>query len=166
MPSSCVFSQSSIVCVLLLGLLVTAPSAVAGDGEPKHEAGAAAEITGLLRDFLANVGEAATHERFWTTDLVYTSSGGEVRSKQDIMKGFDQLPPGGSMPAAPEPGYSAEDILVRRYGDSAALTFRLVAHAGDGSRTDYRNSGMFVLRDGRWQAVTWQATRVPVEPSK
>ena len=43
----------------------------------------------------------------------------------------------------------------------AALTFRLVARAADGTTQHYRNSGTFLLRDGRWQAITWQATKVP-----
>ncbi|MBA2237603.1 MAG: nuclear transport factor 2 family protein [Lysobacter sp.] len=166
MPVFRVFFQPAVACALLLGAYLFAPAAAAGGGEPQREAGAAAQITGLLRDFLASVGEAATHDRFWAADLVYTSSGGEVRSKQDIMKGFDPSADSVAAPAAPDPAYGAEDILVRQYGDSAALTFRLVAHAADGSRTDYRNSGMFVLRDGRWQAVTWQATRGPAEPGK
>ena len=67
-------------------------------------------------------------------------------------------------PAAPSVTFTAEDIRVRPYGDTAALTFRLVQHGPDGQVATYRNSGMFVRRDGRWQAVTWQATKVP-EPA-
>jgi hypothetical protein len=38
---------------------------------------------------------------------------------------------------------------------------------GPGDKTQtYRNSGMFVRRDGRWQAVTWQATKVPEPEAK
>lgn len=129
-----------------------------------------AEITALLTSFLSpeqNPTRAA-HERFWADDLVYTSSAGKVTNKAEILKSFDEPLKGEAAKDAhaeePEPVYSAEDILVRSYGekgDMAALTFRLVARDADGSVQSYRNSGTFLLRDGRWQAVTWQATKVP-----
>ena len=65
-----------------------------------------------------------------------------------------------------QPTYSAEDIVVRPYGSTAALTFRLVAHNPDGTVQYYRNSGTLLLRDGRWQVVTWQATKVPPPEKK
>lgn len=151
--------------VLLLGMLLAAPVA-AHDGDPVDESRVVARITAMLQDFLANVGEAAAHDRFWAADLVYTSSGGVMNSKPGIMKGFDTPPASPAPPAEPEVRYSAEDILVRPFDDSAALTFRLVAHAADGTRTEFRNSGMLVNRDGQWQVVTWQATRIPAESSR
>ncbi len=132
-----------------------------------------ADITALLTGFLSpeqNPTRAA-HERFWADDLVYTSSAGKVTTKAEILKSFDEPSeekPG--MPAEPEPVYSAEDVLVRSYGaggdrgEMAALTFRLVAQQADGTKEVYRNSGTFLFREGKWQAITWQATRVP-DPS-
>lgn len=122
------------------------------------------EITALLTSFLSpeqNPTRAA-HERFWADDLIYTSSAGKVTNKAEILKSFDE--PSKTEPGKvpePEPVYSAEDILVRPYGEMAALTFRLVARAADGSVQNYRNSGTFLRRDGKWQAITWQATKVP-----
>lgn len=116
-----------------------------------------AEITQLLAWFLApeNNPVAATHQRFWADDVVYTSSGGVVRDKREIMASFE-----GDAPRSDDTAWSAEDILVRPYGDAAALTFRLVGRAADGKITRYRNSAMFLKRDGEWRAVTWQATRI------
>ncbi len=123
-----------------------------------------AEITALLTNFLSpgqNPTRAA-HERFWADDLVYTSSAGKVTNKAEILASFDAAPKAEpQQPAEPEPVYSAEEILVRPYGEMAALTFRLVARAADGSVQYYRNSGTFLRRDGRWQAITWQATKEP-----
>lgn len=123
-----------------------------------------AEIAALLTSFLSpeqNPTRAA-HERFWAEDLVYTSSAGKVTNKAEILASFDEAPAAEPKHSAePEPVYSAEDVLVRPYGEMAALTFRLVARAADGSVQTYRNSGTFLLRDGRWQAITWQATKVP-----
>ncbi len=123
-----------------------------------------AEITTLLTNFLSpeqNPTRAA-HERFWADDLVYTSSAGKVTNKAEILASFDEAPAAVAQKTAePEPVYSAEDILVRPYGEMAALTFRLVARAPDGTTQFYRNSGTFLRRNGQWQAITWQATRVP-----
>jgi hypothetical protein len=124
-----------------------------------------AAITSLLQEFLAKNDEAAQHQRFWAEDLVYTSSAGEVTSKAEIMKSFTAPPPepkdGKAQPAEPASVYSAEEVLVRAYGNVAALTFRLVRRSADGKTQNYRNSGTFLYRNGKWQAITWQATKVP-----
>ena len=121
-----------------------------------------AEVTQLLTWFLApeNNPRAATHQRFWAEDVVYTSSSGVVRSKAEILASFD-----GSERPADEMRWSAEDVLVRPYDDAAALTFRLVGRSADGSAMLYRNSAMFLKRDGEWHAVTWQATRIQETPT-
>jgi len=87
-------------------------------------------------------------------------------SKADIMKSFADKPKteSGKQPEV-GPVFTAEEILVRPHGDMAALTFRLVEHDPDGKISYFRNSGTFLLRHGKWQAITWQATRV-AEPGK
>ena len=122
------------------------------------------EITAMLNTFLTpavnNTG--AGHERFWADDLVYTSSSGKVMSKADILKSFAEDAKGDTADKdKPGPVFTAEDVLVRPYGNMAALTFRLVEHDPDGEISYFRNSGTFLLRNGKWQAITWQATRVP-----
>jgi hypothetical protein len=37
----------------------------------------------------------------------------------------------------------------------------LVSKEAKGETTFNRNSGTFVYRDDKWQAITWQATKVP-----
>ncbi len=143
-----------------------------------------AAITALLQEFLAKNSERAQHDRFWADDLVYTTSGATVKTKAEIMKSFDAdktapakpLPadakqsagqrPAGQQAGTVQPTYAAEDIVVRPYGSTAALTFRLVAHNPDGTVQYYRNSETLLLRDGRWQVVTWQATKVPPPEKK
>jgi hypothetical protein len=153
----------------ILALLFALPGLLAAIAA--HAAGATApdaqqtrsDIATLLTTFLTPAvnNTRAGHERFWADDLVYTSSAGKVMRKADIMKSFADQPeakPG----AQPEPGpvFTAEDILVRPYGDMAALTFGLVEHDPDGKISHFRNSGTFLWRRGMWQAITWQATRV------
>ena len=129
---------------------------------------ARAEITALLTSFLSPEQNStrAAHERFWADELVYTSSAGEVTNKAEILKSFDEVPRAGTAKESEaEPVYSAEDILVRSYGERgemAALTFRLVARAADGTIQSYRSSGTLLRRGGQWQAITWQATKVPL----
>jgi len=142
----------------LLALIATAaPPARAAESSET-----VAEITQLLHWFLApdNNPRPPTHQRFWAEDVVYTSSTGIVRRKADILASFD-----GSERPVDKIRWSAEDVLVRPYGDAAALTFRLVGRATDGSVTLHRNSAMFLKRDGEWRAVTWQATRIQDTPT-
>ena len=142
----------------LLALIATAalPARAAESSET------VAEITQLLHWFLDpdNNPRPATHQRFWAEDVVYTSSSGIVRRKADILASFD-----GSERPVDKIRWSAEDVLVRPYDDAAALTFRLVGRATDGSVTLHRNSAMFLKRDGAWRAVTWQATRIQDTPT-
>ena len=140
--------------------------AYAVDANPPNAARTRSEIATMLTTFLTPAvnNTAAGHERFWADDLVYTSSAGKVMSKADIMKSFAEEPKAeASDPAKPGPVFTAEDILVRPYGNMAALTFRLVEHDPDGKLSYFRNSGTFLLRNGKWQAITWQATRVAAQ---
>ena len=45
------------------------------------------------------------------------------------------------------------------------VAFRLVATTpgtdGKSTRQDYYNTGTFHRREGRWQVVAWQATKIP-----
>jgi len=154
--------RKPLLAMALAGLVATT-AVSAGDARPSEAADTRTQITTLLTNFLTPAvnNSPAGHDRFWADDLVYTSSKGEVMRKPDIMKSFADAPkPAPGAKPQPEPTYTAEDILVRPYGDAAALTFRLVVHEAKGKVSYYRNSGMFVKRAGKWQAVTWQATKV------
>lgn len=124
----------------------------------------AAELTKLLNEFLAGAsrGDAAVHERFWADDLIYTRSAGRRVTKADVLREVRNAP-------APNPGdpatvYTAEDIRIQQYGDTAIVAFRLVAttdSAGTKLVQNLLNSGTFVKREGKWQVVNWQSTRMP-----
>ena len=127
----------------------------------------AAELTKLLQDFLAGAGrnDVAMHDRFWAEELIYTSAKGRRKGKADIMRELRADP-------AAKPGdettiYTAEDIRVQQFGGTAIVAFRLVAtsdKAGAKTVTNYLNTGTFLKRDGKWQAVGWQATTMPATP--
>lgn len=123
----------------------------------------AAELTQLLEDFLdgASRNDVAAHERFWADDLVYTSSAGTRTNKAEILESMRSASP--AEPAEPTQ-YSAEDIRIQQYGDTAVVAFRLAGRTGSGARAAveyFLNTGTFVRRDGQWRVVAWQATRVP-----
>ena len=124
----------------------------------------AGELIKLLNEFLAGASrnDAAIHDRFWAEDVIYTGSGGRRRIKADIMRDVRAAP-------APKPGdptttFTAEDIRIQQYGNTAVVAFRLVGTTEKNGRTDvanYLNSGTFLKRKGKWQVVNWQATRMP-----
>jgi len=120
-------------------------------------------LTRLLNEFLsgASANEISAHERFWDDDLVYTSSSGLRFGKADILEGMRSEDQDSS--AEPATVYSAEDIRIRLYGDSAVVAFRLVGRKQGVSPgvTEYFNTGTFVKRGGEWKVVAWQATVIP-----
>ena len=123
-----------------------------------------AALTRLLREFLAGASrnDAAAHERFWAEDLIYTGSSGKRIGKADILA--DVRAPKGAHPAESATNYTAEDIRIQQYGDTAIVAFRLLGTTDSGGRTQvtrYLNTGTFLRRKGGWQAVSWQATKAP-----
>ncbi len=136
---------------------------------PRESAAAnpAPAIRELLADFLTHNSDPARHDAFWSDDVVYTSAMGVVRTKPELMANVQRAATTvAKVPAGPAPTYTAEDIVIRPHDGFAALTFRLVARSGDGTVETYRNSGTLVHRNGRWQVITWQATKIapPARP--
>ncbi len=145
------FSLRKYHSMLICLCLIASPSPVLAE--------AVADLKQLLNQFLAGVTDADTHNRFWAEDLIYTSSRGTRTTKAEIMAGFDvtvvQADDGG-------PSYTAEDVQIQVYDDTAVVAFRLVATPPDGTQSqEYLNTGTFLRRDGKWQAVAWQATIIP-----
>ncbi|MBV9242067.1 MAG: nuclear transport factor 2 family protein [Acidobacteria bacterium] len=149
--------KRSLAAAILLVL-----SAVAAAAQTAPDA---ADLTKMLNDFLAGASknDPAAHDRFWADDLIYTRSSGVRTNKAEIMKSVRSAP-------APKPDdaitvYSAEDILIQQYGDTAIVAFRLVIDTTnkDGTKKtgNNLNTGVFLRRKGVWQVVAWQSTVVP-----
>lgn len=149
---------SSAIITLILALVVVQAQTPAGAAPD------AGELITLLNEFLAGASrnDAAIHDRFWADDVIYTGSGGRRRGKANIMKDVRSAP-------APKPGdpatvYTAEDIRIQQYGNTAVVAFRLVGTTARNGRTEvanFLNSGTLLKRNGKWQVVNWQATRMP-----
>jgi len=124
-------------------------------------------LTRQLNEFLmaashspASAADKRIFDSFFADDVIYTRGSGAVITKPDIMKSLDAPP----TPGSPASAYSSEDVTVRRpSGENgvAIVAFRLVQRLSDGTTNRYRNMGTFVRRNGRWQAVAWQATPIP-----
>ena len=145
-------ASSTILLLLITGsaLAQTAPDA--------------AELTKLLNDFLAGASrnDPAVHERFWADDLIYTRSAGRRVNKAEILRDLRNAP--APKPNDPKTVYTAEDIRIQQYGDTAVVAFRLVAATDSGGAihvANLLNSGTFVKRNNKWQVVNWQSTRMP-----
>jgi ketosteroid isomerase-like protein len=135
---------------------------------PAQNAPDSAELTKLLQDFLAGASknDIAMHDRFWADELVYTSALGRRKSKADIMGELREETKATPKPEEGTAVYTAEDIRIQQYGDTAVVAFRLVAttdKAGEKSVANYFNTGTFLKRNGKWQVIAWQATALPKE---
>lgn len=143
-----------VIAILLFGGSLAAQSAKS-----------TAELTALLNEFLVGAGknDAAIHEKFWAEDLIYTRSAGARINKEELMKGVRSAP--APKPDDPVTAYSAENVQIHTYGSTAVVAFKLVGKSTkkDGSTdvSEFLNTGTFVKRKGRWQAVAWQATAIP-----
>ncbi len=143
-----------LIAVLIFGGSIAAQSAKT-----------TAELTALLNEFLVGAGknDAAVHDKFWAEDLIYTRSAGSRITKVDLMKGVRSAT--APKPDDPVSEYSAENVQVHTYGSTAVVAFKLVGKTTkkDGSTdvSEFLNTGTFVRRKGRWQAVAWQATAIP-----
>ena len=107
----------------------------------------------------ASADDKRVFNAFFADDVIYTRASGLVIGKADIMKALDEPPKAGD----PTPSYTGDDVTVRRPGGNVAvaiIAFRLVQRMSDGTTNRYRNTGTFVQRNGRWQAIAWQATAI------
>jgi hypothetical protein len=126
-----------------------------------QDAAVTEQLTQLVRDFLGNVpkGDKKVFDSFFADDVIYTRSAGVTVDKAEILRNVDVR-----AVSEPQATYEADGFTVHPYGDTAVVNFRLVMHnvnQGKAETVYFRNTGTFLKRNGRWQAVAWQATRVP-----
>ena len=140
---------AAVVCSLAVGR---------GSAQTK----ATEDVTALLHEFILNAGngDRAIFDKFFADDVIYTRATGAVITKVSIMEGLGKPSPASEGKSA----YSAEDVTVHEYGDTVIVAFQLVGrteHAdGKVETSHYRNTGTFLRRNGRWQVVAWQATKI------
>jgi len=128
------------------------------------------ELTAMLNQFLqdAAVNNVPGFDRFFADDVIYTHSAGNVSNKSDIIK---SVTAGATRPPRTDrqTKFSAEDITIHEYPDTAIVAFRLVSDEEHSAGTpptitNYRNTGTFLRRNGKWQVIAWQSTKIPDAP--
>lgn len=144
------------ITALIVTLFLSASAAAQQDAAPDAD-----ELRRLLTYFLdgASRNDIAVHERFWADELVYTRSAGVRTDKAAILADLRK----GSDPSEPPTIYTAEDVRIQQYGDTAIVAFRLVGQVGgeNPETLNFLNTGTFLKRNGEWRAIAWQATRIP-----
>jgi hypothetical protein len=154
------FAVAALLPVISAGVVTQsgkAPAAASTVSISAEDTATVKLVTQLVRDFLANVpkNDPKVFEAFFADDVIYTRSAGLTVSKADILKNIN-------VRSVTEPGstYDADDFTVHPYREMAVVNFRLVQHVG-GQTNYFRNTGTFLKRNDKWQAVAWQSTRVP-----
>ncbi|RUO39470.1 nuclear transport factor 2 family protein [Pseudidiomarina aestuarii] len=149
------FISMTLFCALLFALQGVSSTALAAEATHSNRTDSVAKT---IDHFLygASVNDKVIHGSFWAEDLTYTSSSGIRFGREQLMSGMQDAVriPDDEVNS----WYSAENLEVKWAGDAAIVNFTLVATAIDGTRQEYLNSGVLVERDGRWQAMNWNAT--------
>ena len=150
------FALAALIPMMASGALPQTAGAQAHSVRMSTEDRATAkQVEQLVREFLAAVpkNDPKVFQGFFADDVIYTRAAGVTVTKADILKNIN-------VRAANEPlaAYDADDFTVHPYGSMAVVNFRLIQH--NGNETNYfRNTGTFLKRNGKWQAVAWQATK-------
>lgn len=144
-----------LVALLLLGLISAGAWAQTANNSGEQE------LRTLLSQFLAGASnnDIIMFQRFFADDVIYTRNSGQTTTKAAILKSLSQPAKPGAA-ASPKATYSADEVVVHEYGNTAVVNFVLVAREDGGKVTNYRDTGTFLKRNGRWQAIAWQATKI------
>ncbi|MGB6483897.1 MAG: nuclear transport factor 2 family protein [Candidatus Acidiferrales bacterium] len=150
-------------CIMGIGCLLLATLACAQ--QQAQSSSTTRELTAMLNQFMrdASSNNAAGFDRFFADDVIYTGSNSMVHTKTEIMRSLNA--PKGATATKNKETYSADHVVVHDFGNVAIVAFQLVARTehpdGKIEISNYRNTGTFLWRNGRWQAVAWQATKIP-----
>jgi len=101
--------------------------------------------------------DVATLESLIADDLVYTHSSARLDTKRSLIDGMTS---GKTVYTAVEPS----DVKAQDFGDTVVLTgvaqIKVTAN-GAPNAFGVRFTDVYARRNGRWQMVTWQSTRLP-----
>jgi ketosteroid isomerase-like protein len=101
-------------------------------------------------------GDAAVLERMTSDDYTFITLRGELRTKAEIVKGFQS----GSFKYESR---TISDLKVRVYGDTAIVTGRSSQQGKENGKDysgDYRFTRVYVRQKGQWVTVALQTTLI------
>jgi ketosteroid isomerase-like protein len=102
-------------------------------------------------------GDMKPYGRIVVDDYVFTDQDAVVRTKAQMVSAYDS----GSVKYE---SVKFDEIKVHAYGDTAVLTGRNTAKGQDNGKDisgQFRYTRVYVKRQGRWQLVATQVTRIP-----
>jgi uncharacterized protein (TIGR02246 family) len=146
------------VCALVLAVCLLQPcvyvSAQNTDSGPSSEQ----EIRTLEdeRNRAILKGDAAALERMTADDYTFITLRGELRTKSEIVKGFQS----GSFKYDSR---TISDLKIRIYGETAIVTGHSTQKGSENGKDysgDYRFTRVYVKQKGRWITVALQATLI------
>ena len=101
--------------------------------------------------------DVATLEAIIADDLVYTHSSARLDTKKSLIGGMTG---GSTVYTSCEPS----DVKAQDFGETVVLTgiaqIKVVVN-GTPNAFGVRFTDVYARRNGRWQMVTWQSTRLP-----
>ncbi len=98
-------------------------------------------------------GDAQALEEILADDLIYTHTTARLDTKASFI---DAVKTGKSNYKSVD----RKDVEVRDLGDTAVVTGHAKFHVGD-NKFEARFIDVYAKRNGAWQMVAWQSTRVP-----
>jgi len=102
-------------------------------------------------------GDTKAYGRIVGDDYVFTNQDAVVRTKAQMVSAYDS----GSLKYE---SVKFDEIKVHAYGDTAVVTGRQTVKGQDNGkdiRGQFRYTRVYVKRQGRWQLVATQVTRIP-----
>jgi uncharacterized protein (TIGR02246 family) len=117
------------------------------------------EIRTMMQQFLQALArrDVAALDRIWADDYTFINPMGQLVTKQQRLA---NLTSGATAFGAIE---NIGEAQVRVYGNSAVVTSRasvIARYSGQEGSGDYRAMSVWVKRNGRWQLVANQITRI------
>ena len=98
-------------------------------------------------------GDIQALEEILADDLIYTHTTARLDTKTSFIEAISS---GRSNYRSVE----REDVKVRQFGDTAVVTGHAKFHVGD-NKFEARFLDVYAKRDGVWQMVAWQSTKLP-----
>ena len=144
-----------LISLAFLGLLAACTANGAGHGSIEHVQQVEKQrFAAMTKPDLAALGQMLADE------LYYCHSTGEVQTKQQLLDAI----------RSNQMRYSAielREFQARMYGDVALGSGLATVHASMGGgplmTMELRYADAYIWRDGRWQLLSWQSTRLPVQ---
>ena len=129
------------------------PHILAAHYDPVREVQQTEELR--IKSLLGN--DIPSLDRILADDLTYAHSTGKVEHKREFLS----LLAAGILRYK---NFECSDVQVRVYGNAAVVTGKADIHVEFGGKADHvllRYTAVYVRKDGSWQMVAWQSTKIP-----